>query len=258
MPALRKKTRIINIGGVKIGGDNKIAIQSMTNKDTSDYIAVIEQIKALAGAGCDIVRVGVLNETAARRLGEIKKRSEIPLVADIHFDYRLALIALEEGVDKLRLNPGNIKSPENIARVAEAASKRKVPIRIGVNSGSAPREILEKYNNVICSDVLVESALWEVRMLEKFGFYDIAVSLKSSSPSATIESYEKFSALCDYPLHLGVTEAGISETGEIRSAIGIGGLLYKGIGDTFRVSLTEDPVLEVIAAYKIKNALRLK
>ncbi|MEZ7890522.1 MAG: flavodoxin/ferredoxin-dependent (E)-4-hydroxy-3-methylbut-2-enyl-diphosphate synthase [Candidatus Wallbacteria bacterium] len=253
----RRKTREVKIGNIKIGNFNPIAIQSMSNKPTEDYRAVIEQTKALTDAGCQIIRVGVLNENAARCIGKIKNAIRIPLVADIHFDHKLALIAISEGVDKLRLNPGNIKNKEYIALVADSAKKNKIPIRIGVNSGSVPKETLLKYNGLVTPDGLLEAALWEIKLLEEFGFHDIIISLKSSSPSETIAAYEKISQVCDYPLHLGVTEAGISETGEIRSASGIGYLLYRGIGDTFRVSLTEDPILEIYAAQKIKAALNI-
>lgn len=253
----RKKTRAVQIGGITLGANNKIAVQSMCTKNTEDYKAVIEEIKKLTDAGCEIIRIGVLNEAAARVINKIKNGISIPLVADIHFDYRLALISIDEGVDKLRLNPGNIKNQQHIELVAESARKNNIPIRIGVNSGSAPREILQKYRNVICADLLVEAALWEINILEKLNFKNIIISLKASSPKVTIEAYRKISKLCDYPLHLGVTEAGVTDTGEIRSAIGIGALLYEGIGDTFRVSLTDDPVHEIYAAHKILAALNL-
>lgn len=253
----RKATRAVKIGGITIGGGAAIAVQSMCTKATEDFRAVADEIKRLEDAGCDIVRVGVLNEAAARAIGRIKTAIRIPLVADIHFDYRLALISIAEGVDKLRLNPGNIKNKDHIAEIAAAAKKSGIPIRIGVNSGSAPREIMHKYENRVCADLLVEAARWEIKLLEDLDFKDIIISLKASSPSVTIESYRKMSELCDYPLHLGVTEAGVAATGEIRSAIGIGALLYEGIGDTFRVSLTDDPVNEIHAAKKILAALRL-
>ncbi len=253
----RKLTRSIQIGGITIGGGNKIALQSMCAKNTEDYKAVIDEIKRLEDAGCEIVRIGVLNEAAARVINKIKSGIAIPLVADIHFNHRLALIAIEEGIDKLRLNPGNIKNQQHIQLVAKAAKKNKIPIRIGVNSGSAPSQILLKYQNIICADLLVEAALWEIKILEQLDFNDIVISLKASSPQVTIEAYRKMSTLCDYPLHLGVTEAGVADTGEIRSAIGIGALLYEGIGDTFRVSLTDDPVREIYAARKILAALNL-
>jgi (E)-4-hydroxy-3-methylbut-2-enyl-diphosphate synthase len=253
----RKPTRAVQIGGITIGSGNKIAVQSMCTENTEDYKAVIEEIKKLEDAGCEIIRIGVLNEAAARVINKIKSGISLPLVADIHFDHRLALISIEEGVDKLRLNPGNIKNQQHIRLVAEAAKKNKIPIRIGVNSGSAPREILLKHQNIICADLLVEAALWEVKILEQLDFNDIVISLKASSPRVTIEAYRKISLLCDYPLHLGVTEAGVADTGEIRSAIGIGALLYEGIGDTFRVSLTDDPVHEIYAAHKILAALNL-
>ncbi|HOD40098.1 MAG: 4-hydroxy-3-methylbut-2-en-1-yl diphosphate synthase [bacterium ADurb.Bin243] len=251
----RKPSRPVKIGNITIGGGHKIAVQSMCTKNTEDYAAVIDEIKKLTDAGCDIIRIGVLNEAAARVINKIKSAITIPLVADIHFDYRLALIAIEEGVEKLRLNPGNIKNKDHIEMVVSAAKKNKIPIRIGVNSGSAPRELLEKHGGRICAGLLVDSALWEIKLLESFDFRDIVISLKASSPSMTVDAYRKMSQLCDYPLHLGVTEAGVRATGEIRSAIGIGALLYEGIGDTLRVSLTDDPVYEIAAAGKIINAL---
>lgn len=255
MCAERRRARAVRIGSVIIGGANDIAIQSMCTANTEDHAAVIEEIKRLEDAGCQIVRVGILNANAARAIGRIKSAISIPLVADIHFDHRLALIAIEEGVDKLRLNPGNIKNRDHIAAVAGAAKKNGVPIRIGVNSGSAPREILQKYGGTICAGLLVEAAQWEIKLLEEMAFYDIVISLKASSPRATIEAYRMMAGLCDYPLHLGVTEAGVAATGEIRSAIGIGVLLYEGIGDTFRVSLTDDPVKEIHAAKRILAAV---
>lgn len=228
----------------------------MTNEPTASAKKVIDQIKRLEDAGCQIVRAGVPDEAAARCLGKIRRAIAIPLVADIHFNYRLALIAAEEGVDKLRLNPGNIKNPDHIAAVVECARKRSIPIRIGVNSGSVPKDVAAKFGPG--PRALVEAALGEIRLLEQMGFYDIVVSLKSSSPRDTIEAYRMMSAISDYPLHLGVTEAGILETGEVRSAVGIGTLLYEGVGDTFRVSLTDDPVKEIKVALEIKKALGLE
>ncbi|HNY12321.1 MAG TPA: flavodoxin-dependent (E)-4-hydroxy-3-methylbut-2-enyl-diphosphate synthase [Candidatus Wallbacteria bacterium] len=256
--ANRRPARRLKIGNIVIGGGEKIAIQSMSNLPTTDVAAVIDQTNRLADAGCDIMRVGVLNEDAARCLGKIKKGINIPLVADIHFDHRLALIAIDEGIDKLRLNPGNIKKREYIEMVVAKAKAAHIPIRIGVNSGSVPKDALMRHGGVVTPDALVEAAMWEIKILEELGFFDIAISLKSSSPAETIAAYQKISRQCDYPLHLGITEAGIRETGEIRSAAGIGYLLYEGIGDTFRVSLTEDPLLEIVTALEIKNALRVK
>jgi len=256
--ATRRPARRIKIGNIYIGGGEKIAVQSMSNLPTTDVKAVIDQTNRLADAGCDIMRVGVLNEEAARCLGKIKKGISIPLVADIHFDHRLALIAIDEGIDKLRLNPGNIKKREYIEMVVAKAKAAGIPIRVGVNSGSVPKDALERHGGRVTPDALVEAAMWEIKILEELGFFDIAISLKSSSPSETIEAYLKISEKCDYPLHLGITEAGILETGEIRSAVGIGSLLYGGIGDTFRVSLTEDPLLEIVTAREIKTALGIK
>ena len=256
--AQRRPARRLKIGNIFIGGQEKIAVQSMSNLPTTDVRAVIDQTNRLADAGCDIMRVGVLNEEAARCLGKIKKGIRIPLVADIHFDHRLALIAIDEGIDKLRLNPGNIKKREYIEMVVSKAKAAHIPIRIGVNSGSVPKDALERHGGRATPGALVEAALWEIKILEELGFFDIAISLKSSSPSETIAAYLKISEKCDYPLHLGITEAGILETGEIRSAAGIGYLLYKGIGDTFRVSLTEDPLLEIATALEIKAALGIK
>jgi len=256
--AKRRPARKLKIGNIFIGGGEKIAVQSMSNLPTTDVKAVIDQTNRLADAGCDIMRVGVLNEDAARCLGKIKKGINIPLVADIHFDHRLALIAIDEGIDKLRLNPGNIKKREYIEMVVAKAKSAGIPIRVGVNSGSVPKDALDRHGGRATPDALVEAALWEIKILEELGFFDIAISLKSSSPSETIEAYLKISEKCCYPLHLGITEAGILETGEIRSAAGIGSLLYKGIGDTFRVSLTEDPLSEIGTALEIKAALGIK
>jgi len=252
----RFRTRRVYVGNVAIGAGASVPVQSMTNAPTASVKKVVDQIKRLEDAGCQIIRAGVPDEKAARSLGRIRKAIKIPLVADIHFNYRLALIAASEGVDKLRLNPGNIKNPDHIAAVVESARARNIPIRIGVNSGSIPREIAEKLG--AGPRALVESALGEIRLLEDLNFFDIVVSLKSSSPQDTITAYRMISQACAYPLHLGVTEAGILETGEIRSAVGIGTLLAEGIGDTFRVSLTDDPVKEIGVAKEIKKALGLE
>ncbi|MBQ3437079.1 MAG: flavodoxin-dependent (E)-4-hydroxy-3-methylbut-2-enyl-diphosphate synthase [Fusobacterium sp.] len=253
---MRKDTRVVKVGNIKIGGNNKIVIQSMTNTNTADSQATINQIKELEKAGCQLVRVTVNNLKAAESIKEIKKNINIPLVADIHFDYKLALLAIENGVDKLRINPGNIGSDENVEKVVRAAKEKKIPIRIGVNSGSIEKEILEKYGKA-CTDALVESAMYHVKLLEKFNFFDIIISLKSSNVQMMVEAYRKISELTNYPLHLGVTEAGTKFQGTVKSAIGIGSLLVDGIGDTIRVSLTENPVEEIKVAKEILKVLDL-
>lgn len=250
----RKKTRKVRIGNIYVGGDSPITVQSMTNTDTRDPDSTTAQIKRLEDAGCDIVRVAVPDMEAAEAVVDIKKKINIPLVADIHFDYRLALSSIENGVDALRINPGNIGSQEKIKAVVNAAKSKGIPIRIGVNSGSLERDILDKYKKVT-SEALVESALKHVGILESFGFYDIVISIKSSSVPMMIESYRLISQKVDYPLHLGVTEAGTIESGIIKSSIGIGTLLSEGIGDTIRVSLTGDPVDEVKVGRQILKAL---
>jgi (E)-4-hydroxy-3-methylbut-2-enyl-diphosphate synthase len=229
----------------------------MTKTDTRDVSSTVAQILLLEKAGCEIVRAAVPDCQAARKLGKIKKRIHIPLVADIHFDYRLALEALEQGVDGLRLNPGNIASKEGIERVAKAAQERKVPIRIGINAGSLEKSILRKFVHPT-PDALVESAMRHVHLLEDQGFQLIKISLKASDPLSTVSAYQKISQLTNYPLHIGVTEAGPPFVGGIKSAVGLGILLYQGIGDTIRVSLTADPVWEVRAAYHILRALGLR
>lgn len=253
---MRKNTRVVKVGNIKIGGNNKIVIQSMTNTNTADSQATINQIKELEKAGCQLVRVTVNNLKAAESIKEIKKNINIPLVADIHFDYKLALLAIENGVDKLRINPGNIGSDENVEKVVRAAKEKKIPIRIGVNSGSIEKEILEKYGKA-CTDALVESAMYHVKLLEKFNFFDIIISLKSSNVQMMVEAYRRISELTNYPLHLGVTEAGTKFQGTVKSAIGIGSLLVDGIGDTMRVSLTENPVEEIKVAKEILKVLDL-
>lgn len=253
---MRRKTKVINVGNIKIGGNNKIIIQSMLNKPTTDINACISQIKELEEVGCELVRLTVNTVKAAESIKEIKKNTTIPLVADIHFDYKLALLAIENGIDKLRINPGNIGSDENVEKVVNAAKKRNIPIRIGVNSGSIEKNILAKYGKP-CADALVESAMYHIRLLEKFNFYDIVVSLKASNVIMMIEAYRKISASVNYPLHLGVTEAGTKFQGSIKSSIGIGTLLADGIGDTIRVSLTENPVEEIKVAKEILKVLDL-
>lgn len=253
----RKNTRTVNIGGVKIGGNNPIAIQSMCNTDTRDVKATVEQIKALEKAGCEIARVAVPDMEAAEAVKDIVKGINIPLVADIHFDYRLAIKAMDGGVDKLRINPGNIGSEDRIKAVAEKAKERHIPIRIGVNSGSLEKDILEKYGKVT-SEGLVESALKHAAILERLDFYDIVISIKASDVSRSIDTYSLLSSKVDYPLHVGITEAGTVWGGTVKSAVGLGAILSRGIGDTVRVSLTGDPVEEVKAAKEILKALGLR
>ena len=250
-------TRQIQVGSVAVGGGAPVSIQSMTNTPTQDVAATVAQIRALTTAGCDIVRVAVPDMDAARAVAEIKRQITIPLVVDIHFDYRLALTAVEGGADKVRINPGNIGGRDKVRMVAQACQERGVPIRIGVNGGSLEKPLLERYGGVT-PDALVESALGHIRLLEEVGFSDICVSLKSSSVPITMAAYEKMSQVSDYPLHLGVTEAGTLEMGTIKSAVGIGGLLARGIGDTFRVTLTADPVEEIRVAKDILRAVGLR
>ncbi len=253
----RKKTRAVNIGNVAIGGDNPIAIQSMCNTKTADVESTVSQILELEKAGCEIIRVAVPDMEAAEAIKDIKKRIHIPLVADIHFDYRLALKAIENGVDKLRINPGNIGGEDRVKAVADAAKARNIPIRIGVNSGSLEKSILEKYGGVTPQG-LVESALGHVRILEKYDFHDIVISIKASNVPFSLETYSLLSDTVDYPIHLGITEAGTVYSGTIKSAVGIGAILAMGIGDTIRVSLTGDCVDEVRAAKEILKALGLR
>ena len=253
----RKITRQIRIGSIAIGGGAPISVQSMTNTKTQDAEATVRQIEALASAGCDIVRLAVPDKEAAANIGAIKAQVKVPLVADIHFDYRLALVAIEQGIDALRLNPGNSGGAENVRRVAEAAKARGIPIRIGVNAGSLDKRLLEKYGGVT-AEALVESALEHVRLLEEQDFYDMKISLKAHDVPLTLAAYRLMSERCDYPLHLGVTEAGTVRSGIVKSAVGIGALLAEGIGDTLRVSLTGDPVVEVRVAQEILKSLGLR
>ena len=246
-------TRQINVGGVLIGGDAPVTIQSMCNTPTQDVTATVDQIKKLAAAGCEIVRVAVPDMEAARAVGKIKEGSPIPVVVDIHFDYKLALEAIAAGADKVRINPGNIGGEDRVKAVADACRQRGIPIRIGVNGGSLEKPILEKYGK-ICPEAMVESAFGHIRLLEKFDFSDICVSLKSSSVPAAMRAYQLMSQQSDYPLHIGVTEAGTVRMGTLKSAVGIGGLLALGVGDTMRVSLSADPVEEVYAAREILKA----
>lgn len=250
----RKITRIVNVGGIKIGGEEPIVIQSMTNTDTRDVEKTLEQIDKLVNEGCQIVRCAVPDMEACEALKEITKRSKVPIVADIHFDYRLALKAIDNGVAKLRINPGNIGSIDRVKAVVEKAKEKNIPIRIGVNSGSLEKDILERDGRPTAKG-LVESALRHVKILEDLNFYDIVISIKSSNVPMMIESYRLISEKCNYPLHLGVTESGTVFKGTIKSSIGIGTLLAEGIGNTIRVSLTSDPVEEIKVAKEILRAL---
>ncbi|MGL5903807.1 MAG: flavodoxin-dependent (E)-4-hydroxy-3-methylbut-2-enyl-diphosphate synthase [Cetobacterium sp.] len=251
-----RESKIIKIGNLSIGGGNDIIIQSMTNTPTDNVEKTVAQIKRLQDEGCQLVRVTINTELAAKKIKEIKNQIQIPLVADIHFDYKLAILAIENGIDKLRINPGNIGSDEKVEMVVKKAKEKNIPIRIGVNSGSLEKSILEKYGKPT-SDAMVESALYHMNLLEKFNFRDIIISLKSSNVKMMVEAYRKLSKMCDYPLHLGVTEAGTAFQGTVKSAIGIGALLIDGIGDTIRVSLTEDPVEEIKVAKEILKVLGL-
>ena len=257
MSCKRKMTREINIGGVKIGGNNPIAIQSMCNTDTRDVKSTVEQIKKLEKAGCEIIRVAVPDMQAAECIRDIKNSIDIPLVADIHFDYRLALKCMDNGIDKIRINPGNIGSADRVKQVANMAKKNHIPIRVGVNSGSLEKELVEKYGGVTPQG-LVESALRHVKLLEQNDFYDTAISIKASNVPFSVEVYELLSNTVDYPLHVGITEAGTVWGGTIKSAVGIGAILSRGIGDTIRVSLTGDPVEEIYAAKEILKDLNLR
>ena len=252
----RRNTRKIKIGDIYIGGDSKITVQSMTNTDTRDIEATVKQINLLEEVKCDIIRCAVPDMAAADALKDIIKRIHIPLVADIHFDYRLALKAIENGIHGLRINPGNIGSKERIKLVVEAAKEKNIPIRIGVNSGSLERDILKKYGRA-CPEALVESAIRHVNILENLDFHDIVISIKSSDVSETIQSYRLISDTLDYPLHLGVTEAGTLFSGTVKSCVGIGTLLAEGIGDTIRVSLTGDVTDEVKVGREILKSLGL-
>ena len=253
----RKNTRQIHIGNVAIGGGTPISVQSMCNTKTTDTAATVAQIKALQNAGCDIVRVAVPDMEAAKNLGNIIKEINIPLVADIHFDYKLALEAIKQGISALRLNPGNIGGEEKVRAVVKAAKEAHIPIRIGVNAGSLDKKILAKYGEVT-PEALVESAMQHVKILEDLDFYDMKISLKAHDVPLTLAAYRLMSKTVDYPLHLGITEAGTVNTGIIKSAVGIGALLSEGIGDTFRISLTGDPVVEVKVANEILKSLGLK
>ena len=253
----RRLTRQLEVGKVKVGGGAPIAVQSMTNTKTSDPVATLEQINRLAEAGCDIVRCAVPDMAAAEGLKTIVKESPIPVIADIHFDYKLALAAIEAGVDGLRLNPGNIGGNDRVAAVVEAPKKRNIPIRIGVNAGSLPKDLLEKYGHPT-PEALVEAAWRHIRILEEMDYKNIKISLKAHDVPLTLAAYRLMASQCDYPLHVGITEAGTVNSGIIKSAVGIGTLLAEGIGDTIRVSLTGDPVREVKVGFEILKSLGLR
>ncbi len=253
----RRNSKQINVGGVLIGGGAPVSVQSMCNTDTRDIVATVKQINELKTAGCEIVRLAVLDMDAARAICEIRKQVDIPLVADIHFDYRLAIECAKGGVDKIRINPGNIGSPDRVKAVAQECGARNIPIRIGVNGGSLEKELLEKYGSPT-PDALCESALGHIKLLEDCSFYDIALSIKSSNVLTTVEAYRKIAKIIDYPLHIGVTEAGTEYGGVVKNSIGIGSLLLDGIGDTIRVSLTAPPVKEVTAGIEILKSLGLR
>lgn len=253
---LREETRSVQVGNLTIGGNNHVVIQSMCNTKTKNVEATIKQINALQQAGCELVRVAVFDKEDAYAIKEIKKGIHIPLVADIHFDYRLALIAIESGIDKVRINPGNIGSIEKVKAVVDACKEKHIPIRIGVNGGSLEKEILEKYGEPT-PEGMIESAMKHVKILEDLDFHDIVISLKSSNTMLTIKAYELASKTFPYPLHVGVTEAGTALGGTIKSALGIGTLLYEGIGNTIRVSLSDDPVEEIKVAKILLKELGL-
>ncbi|WP_026476041.1 flavodoxin-dependent (E)-4-hydroxy-3-methylbut-2-enyl-diphosphate synthase [Alkaliphilus transvaalensis] len=251
---MRKKTKAIKVGNIFVGGDHPITVQSMTTIDPKNVEASVEQILKLEEAGCDIVRIAVPSLQSAYHIGEIKAQTNIPIVADIHFDYRIALESIKQGIDALRINPGNIGDKKRVREVVKAAKEKNIPIRIGVNAGSLEKHLLEKYGHPT-ADAMVESALEHVAILEELDFTDIVISLKASDVALTVEAYQKISQACDYPLHLGITEAGTVWAGTVKSSIGIGALLLMGIGDTIRVSLTGDPVEEIKVGRQILKSL---
>lgn len=253
----RDHTKVIQIGNKKIGGGNPILIQSMTNTKTEDVEATVAQILALEAAGCDIIRCAVPTMEAARALKEIKKQIHIPLVADVHFDYRLAIAAMENGADKIRINPGNIGSTERIKAVVDVAKERNIPIRVGVNSGSLEKELVEKYHGVTAEGI-VESALDKVHMIEDCGYDNMVISIKSSDVMMCVKAHELIADQTNYPLHVGITESGTVMSGNIKSSVGLGIILHEGIGDTIRVSLTGDPVNEIMTAKMILKTLGLR
>ena len=253
----RHKTRVVRIGDVAIGGENPIRIQSMCNTKTEDVEATVAQIRALTATGCEIVRVAVPTVAAAEAIGDIRRQIKIPLIADIHFDYRLALAAMEHGADKIRINPGNIGEDWKLREVVNAAKERNIPIRVGVNSGSLEKDLLQKYGGVTAEGI-VESALEKVRRIEELGYENLVISIKSSDVLMCIRAHELLAAETDYPLHIGITEAGTLLRGTVKSAVGLGVILYEGIGDTIRVSLTGDPLEEIKAAREILKSLGLR
>ncbi len=253
----RKDTRVVNIGGVKIGGGNSIAIQSMTNTPTQDPQKTVAQILALEKAGCEIIRCTVPDETAAKAISVIKKQIHIPLVADIHFDYKMAIAAMENGADKIRINPGNIGGREKLNEVVKVAKERNIPIRVGVNSGSLEKNLVEKYGGVTAKGI-VESALDKVHMIEDAGYDNLVISIKSSNVLMCVEAHDLIAEAVNYPLHVGITEAGTLIGGNIKSSIGLALILSKGIGDTVRVSLSGDPVEEIKSAKTILRTLGLR
>ena len=253
----REETKVVQIGNCKIGGGNPVVIQSMTNTKTEDVEATVAQILALEAAGCDIIRCAVPTMEAAEALTEIKKRIHIPLVADIHFDYRLAIAAIEHGADKIRINPGNIGDVSRVREVVEKAKEYNVPIRVGVNSGSLEKHLVEKYGGVTAEGI-VESALDKVHMIEEMGYDNLVVSIKSSDVMMCVKAHELIAEQCPYPLHVGITESGTILSGNIKSSVGLGIILYEGIGDTIRVSLTGDPLEEIKSAKLILKTLGLR
>lgn len=254
---MRRKTKAVMVGNVQVGGDAPVAVQSMTKTDTTDVDGTIKQIEEMVAAGCEIVRIAVPDKDAAIALKEIRKRTKIPLVADIHFHYKLALMALDAGIDKLRLNPGNIGSIDRIREVVRATEARKIPIRIGVNGGSLEKDLLRKYGTAT-PEAIVESGMRHIHILEDLGFSDIIISLKASDVQRTVSAYRLMSTMVDYPFHLGVTEAGTAFGGTIKSAMGLGILLFDGIGDTLRVSLAAEPHEEVRVGWEILKSLELR
>lgn len=254
----REKTKKVKIGSISIGHSNNVVIQSMCNTKTFDVKSTVKQIRDLENAGCEIVRVSVPDEKSALAIEKIKNSINIPLVADIHFDYKLALMSIDRGIDKIRINPGNIGDESNIKKVVDACKKNRIPIRIGVNSGSLSKKILSKYDGKVTAKGLFESAKENIILLEKYNFYDIVVSIKSSNVLMAVDAYNLFAKKYDYPLHIGITEAGTIKSGNIKSSVGLSILLYEGIGDTMRVSLTGDPTQEIWTAKKILENLGLR
>ena len=254
---MSKLTRTVNVGDVKIGGGNPVSIQSMCNTDTRDVASTVAQIKMLEDAGCEIIRVAVPDMEAAQAIAKIKQQINIPLVADIHFDYRLALECIKNGIDKVRINPGNIGSRDKVKLVADAAKAKSIPIRIGVNGGSLEKELVAKYGGAT-ADALVDSAMGHIAILDELNFSDIVVSIKVSNVPVMLEAYRKFDKISDIPLHIGVTESGTERMGTVKSSVGIGALLSEGIGDTMRVSLTADPVKEIYLAKDILSVLGMR